>query len=83
MSTLFQICFWVDITSRRRTTSKQSWKNAVYVNFRIYHVEERRINVVYSNIDLNNVGQRGNKVLIFNVNFHNVGQCLNNVNMII
>ena len=51
----------------------------MYVNIRIYNVEQRRINVVYFNVDLNNIKQRRNSVVIFNVVFHNVGQRRNNV----
>ena len=74
-----QRCFWVDMTSRGRTTSNQRWNNVVYVNVEIYNVEQRWNNVVFFNVELNNVRQRRNNVVIFNVDFHNVGQRRNNV----
>ena len=67
ISTSVQRCFWVDMTSRRRTTSNQRWNNVVYVDVEIY-------NVVFFNVELNNVRQRRNNVVIFNVDFHSVGQ---------
>ena len=62
------------MTSRRRTTSNQGWKNVVYINVEIYNVEQRPINVVHFNVDLNNVRQRRSNVVILNIDFHNVGQ---------
>ena len=50
----------------------------MYVNVRIYKLEQRRIDVVYFNVHLNNVRQRRNNV-IFNVYFDNVGRRRNNV----
>ena len=41
----------------------------MYVNVRIYKLEQRRIDVVYFNVHLNNVRQRQNNVVIFNVYF--------------
>ena len=41
-STLLQRGLLVDMTSRRRTTSNQRWKNVVYLN----------VNVVYLNVEL-------------------------------
>ena len=79
ISTLFQRCLLVDMTSRRRTTSNQRWNNVVYLNVGIYNVEQRRINVAYFNVDVNNVRQRRNNVVLFNVEFYNVGQRGNNV----
>ena len=79
ISTSVPRCFWVDMTSRRRTTSNQRWNNVVYVNVEIYNVEQRWNNVVFFNVELNNVRQRRNNVVIFNVDFHNVGQRRNNV----
>ena len=79
ISTLFRRWFYVEMTSRRRTTSNQRWNNVAYVNVGIYNVEQRRINVVYFNVDLNNVRQRRNNVVIFNVDLHNVEPRRNNV----
>ena len=39
ISTLFQCCLLVDMTSRRGTTSNQRWNNVVYFNVRFYKVE--------------------------------------------
>ena len=79
ISTSVPRCFWVDMTSRRRTTSNQRWNNVVYVNVEIYNVEQRWNNAVFFNVELNNVRQRRNYVVIFNADFHNVGQRQNNV----
>ena len=69
ISTSFQRCFWVDMTSQHRTTSNQPWNNAVYVNIEIYNVEQGWINIVHFNVDLNDVRQRRNSVVIFNADF--------------
>ena len=74
MSTLFQCCLLVDMTSRCGTTSNQSLSNVVYFNVGIYNVKQCRINVVYFNVDVSNVMQRWNNVFLFNVECHNVGQ---------
>ena len=79
ISTSVQRCFWVDMTSRRCTTSNQRWNNVVYVNVEIYNLEQRWNNIVFFNVELNNVTQRRNKVVIFNVDFHNVGKRRNDV----
>ena len=79
ISTLFQRCFLVDITSRSCTSSNKRWSNVVYVKDGIYNVEKRRINVVYFNVDFNNVRQRRNNVVIFIVDLHNVEPRRNNV----
>ena len=79
ISTLFQRCLLVDVTSRRGTTSNQQWNNVVYFNIEMYNVEQCRINVVYFNVDMNNVRQRRNNIVIFNVKFYNVGKRRNNV----
>ena len=41
ISTSVQRCFWVDMTSRHRTTSNQRCNNVLYVNVEIYNVEQR------------------------------------------
>ena len=78
ISTLFQRCLQVDMTSDNvKSTLKQRY--VMNFNVGIYNIEQRRINVVYFNVDLNNVRQRRNHVVIFNVDFHNVGQLRNKV----
>ena len=72
ISTLFQRCLLVDMTSRRRTTSNQ---RCVSQRWNL----QRRVNVAYFNVVVNNVRQRGNNVVLFNVEFYNVGQRGNNV----
>ena len=59
------------MTSWRQKTSDQRLNN-VYVNEKIYNVEQRQINVIYFEVDLNNF-------VIFNVDFHSVGQDWNKV----
>ena len=72
ISTSVQGCFYVDMMSRRRTTSNQRWNNVVYVNVEIYILQQRWNNIVYFNVELDNVRQHWNKVVIFNVDFYNV-----------
>ena len=79
ISALLQGCLLVDMTSRRGTTSNQSWSNIVYFNVGIYNVEQRQINFVHFNVDMNNIRQRRNKIVLFNVEFHNVSQRRDNV----
>ena len=67
ISTLFQRCFYFDITSRRHTASNLCWNKVVYVTVEIYNGKQRQIKVVYFNNNLNNVRQRQNNVVIFNV----------------
>ena len=67
ISTLFQRCLLFDMTSRCGTTSNQRWNNVVYLNVRIYNVEQRLINVAYFSVDVNDVRQRQNNVVLFNV----------------
>ena len=55
------------MTSWRQKTSDQRLNNIVYVNERIYKVEQRQINVIYFEVDLNNF-------VIFNVDFHTLGK---------
>ena len=62
ISTSVQRCFWVDMTSRRRTTSNQRWNNVVYINVEIYNVEQCWNNIVCFNVELNNVRQRRNDI---------------------
>ena len=69
----------IDMTSRRRTTSNQQWKNVVYVKANICNFEQPRTNVVYFNVNLNNIRQRQNNAVIFNVDFHKVAKRRNNV----
>ena len=61
MSTSFQLCFWIDMTSQHRTASNQRGKNVVYINVEI------------CNVDLNKVRQRRNNIVILNIDFHNLG----------
>ena len=60
ISMLCQRSCYVDMMSRRRTTSNQRWNNVVYVNVEI-------CNVVYFSLDINNVAQCQNNIVIFNV----------------
>ena len=61
ISTLFQRCSQVDVTSRRWKTSNQLWNNVVYVSVGVYNVKQRRINVVFFNVDLNNISLTSKK----------------------
>ena len=51
ISTSVQRCFWVDMTSPRRTTSNQRWDNVVYVNVEIYNVEQRWKTLCFSTLN--------------------------------
>ena len=78
-STLLQRGLLVDMTSRRRPTSNQRWKNVAYLNVVIKNVKQCRIIVAYFNVDVNNVRQCRNSDVLFKVKFYNVGQRANNV----
>ena len=51
----------------------------MYVNVRIYNVEQRRVNIVYFNVALNNIRQSRSNVVIFNVDLHYIEPRRNNV----